>query len=120
MLEWAGRDRGLEEGTHLRLGVGVLRAQIPGGVAVRLRHTDDVDVAVVSRLEEVLSLQVVRTRGRDGVKGGAHRALGEEFTRRQHALRIRLRGRGVGALHSIHRHLVATEGMRRTQRRTRL
>lgn len=119
-MERVGRNRRLEERTDLGLGVGVLRAEVPRGIAVRLRDTDDIDVGVVAGLEEVLALEVIGTRRVHGRPGGADLTLGEELARREDILRLGLVGRRRRALEALNRRGVAPEGVGESKRRTRL
>ena len=120
LVERVGSDRRLEERTDLRLRVGVLRAEVPRGVTVRLGDADDIDIGVVARLQEVLSLEVVRARRIDGRPRGTDLTLGEELTRREDVLRLRLVGRRRRALEALNRGGVASEGVGRSHGRTRL
>ena len=108
-MERVGGDRRLEERTDLGLRVGVLRAEVPRGIAVRLGDTDDVDVRVVSGLEEVLSLEVVRTRRVHGRPRGTDLTLGEELTRREDVLSLRLVAGRRRALEALNRGGIASE-----------
>lgn len=120
LVERVGGDRCLEERADLRLGVGVLRAEVPRGVTVRLGDADDVDVRVVSGLEEVLALEVVRTRRVHGRPRGTDLTLGEELTRREDVLRLRLVGRRRRALEALDGRGVASERVGEPEGRTRL
>ena len=53
----------VQERTHLGLGVRHLRADVITRVAVGLSNAHHVDVAVVSGLQEVLTLQILSTQG---------------------------------------------------------
>ena len=100
-LERIRVDRGVEEGTDTGLGVGEFRADIVGGIPVGLGDTDDVDVGVVSRLEEVLSLEVLRTHGVHGSPVGADLAIGEEFRCRESRLLVGLLRRRRATLETL-------------------
>jgi len=55
-LERVGGNRRVEERANLRLGVGVLRADVPRGIPVRLRYTGNRRIGMVTGIEEVLAL----------------------------------------------------------------
>ena len=110
-LERIRVDGGVQERTNLRLGVRRLGADVITGVSVGLGDTHDVDIAVVTCLEEVLTLQVIGTDGVHGGPRGTNLTLGEELGGRQGGLAIRRLRRGGATLQSLDGDGIATHTM---------
>lgn len=98
----------LEERTNLGLGIGGLRADIPSGVTVRLRNTRNCRVGVVTRIKEVLALEVTHGGRIYRSPRRTKTALREELAGAQGSVRIRGLRRGVTALNRLNGLGIAT------------